>query len=94
MNGALRVKGWTQVDTMLENWTDSWSEQRSKLEWVNHLLGENDIPTRSFISTEVDVDANWEDSTYCVQGRPSFVAPELFIETGYYYLYNITKNIF
>jgi hypothetical protein len=72
MNGDCRVKGWRDVDAMLENWADSWSEQRSKgndstgskQESVNCQRAKNNITT-PYTGCEMEqFDITWAYANY------------------------------
>jgi hypothetical protein len=90
MNGDCLVKGWRDVDVMLENWALSWSEQRSKgddskakkLESPNCIIGATNNITTPYIGSEVQqFDANcWDgvEGWSCLNVLPQ---PEYFMET-------------
>lgn len=103
MNGNCRLKGWREVDVMLENWAKRRREQRnkgedstgSKQESVNfHMSAKNSITT-PYISCEVEqFDITLADANYWggVEGWSclnTLPLPEDFIESEYCDQYGI-----
>jgi hypothetical protein len=71
MAGTCRVKGWRDVDAMLENWMERRSEQRikgedstfNKKESVNGIMSATNNITIPYFSSEVDqFDIAWADA--------------------------------
>jgi hypothetical protein len=96
MNSTCRVKGWRDVDTILEKWADRWREQRSKgddytgskQEIVNcQMSAKNNDITTPYISSEVQqfditlADANYWDGVEGWSWLNVLPLPENFMES-------------